>query len=91
MAIKLQNDGYDHTRLPKAKHTRQKMSNAKKGRTYGQDHKLNMVVSHLLRGCVKNNKDPIEHVNTHWKYNDVEKQTIIKMIIKRQEAEREGL
>jgi len=88
MAIKLHHDGYDHTRLPKAKHTRQKMSEAKKGRTYSDEHKLNMIVSHLLRGCQKNNKDPVDHVTDHWKYTTKEKRAIIKIILQREEDER---
>ena len=90
MAIKLQNDGYDHTRLNKSVYTRKKMSDAKKGRTYTPEHKLNMIVSHLLSGCKKNNKDPIVHVTEHWKYTTVEKRAIIKIITQRQEAERDA-
>ena len=87
MSIKLQHDGYDHTRLPKAKHTRQKMSDAKKGRTYSEEHKLNMIVSQLLRGCEKNNRDPIDYVTGHANYSTKEKRAIINIIIKRQEDE----
>ena len=83
--MQLKNDGYDHVRVPASPSTRRKMSEAKRGRTYTPEHRLNMQVTHILKGCLKNNKDPIEHVSSLKKYSTLEKRAIIKRIIERTE------
>ena len=89
--MQFKNDQYDHSRLPKSEITKQRMSEAKRGRKYTPEHRLNMKVSQILKNCIKNNVDPIDHVTDHKTYTTLEKREIIKNIIRREDERNERL
>jgi len=75
--MKFKHDGYDHTRLPKTKRTKELMSKAKKGRKYSETHKHNMRVTQILNACKRYDIEPVKHIINHFKYTPEEKHNIL--------------
>lgn len=64
--------------------TKRKMSEAKLGRTYTMDHRLNMAASQILRSSSIHNTCPVSVALSSEKYDEDTKKILVEKILAKQ-------
>lgn len=65
--------------------TKEKMREAKLGKKFSLDHRLNMSVTHLLKSCRANGNCPITVTLESNRYDEETKKLLIDKILERQQ------
>ena len=66
--------------LPKTEVTKQRMSEAKLGRSYTPRHKLNMAVSQILLAAQKRSYCPVLRIQNHPRWSTLKKRLLLTII-----------